>query len=64
MQAVIRRCTGSKSAGQTMLRAGPLELYPEGRIVTVHGAGVHLTEKEYALALELSGQAIMKERAD
>lgn len=49
MQAVVRR---SKGFSQPALRVGPLELNLDSRDVTVNGAPIHLTGKEYAI-LEL-----------
>jgi len=49
MQAVVRR---SKGFSQPALRVGPLELNLDSREVTVNGAPIHLTGKEYAI-LEL-----------
>jgi len=61
MQAVVRR---SKGFSQPMLRIGPLELNLDSREVTVAGAPVHLTGKEYAI-LELlvlrKGMVLTKE---
>ena len=49
MQAVVRR---SKGFSQPALRVGPLELNLDSREVTVNGAPIHLTGKEYSI-LEL-----------
>ena len=61
MQAVVRRCKGFS---QPALRVGPLELNLDSREVTVHGAPMHLTGKEYAI-LELlvlrKGMVLTKE---
>lgn len=39
----------SKRFGQPVLRVGPLELNLDTRKVTIHGRGVHLIGREYAL---------------
>lgn len=61
VQAVVRR---SKGFSQPTLRIGPLELNLDSREVTVSGAPVHLTGKEYAI-LELlvlrKGMVLTKE---
>lgn len=46
LRALLRRATGSPSP---TLRAGPVEMNPATRDVTLDGDGVQLTPKEYAL---------------
>ncbi len=61
MQAVVRR---TKGFSQSVLQVGPLQLSLESRSVSVAGAPVHLTGKEYAI-LELlvmrKGMVLTKE---
>ena len=47
IRAALRRAGGTPSAGQTILAHGDIEIDRERRTVTVAGAPVHLTPKEY-----------------
>src|SRR5437867_5856357 len=52
IRAVLRRYDQAKGASPEFLRAGPIELHPGKRLVTLSGQGIVLTEIEFQI-LEL-----------
>jgi two-component system KDP operon response regulator KdpE len=49
LHAVLRRLSNAQDAGENILRAGPLELDLERRLVTKNGVEIHLSPKEFDL---------------
>jgi len=47
MRAALRRAGGARPTGQAILEHGGIRMDLERRVVTVNGAEVHLTPKEY-----------------
>lgn len=47
MRAAMRRASGTRPAGEAILKHGPISMDVEQREVTVDGRTVHLTPKEY-----------------
>jgi two-component system KDP operon response regulator KdpE len=57
IRVALRRAGGSSRSGQALLKLGDLELNLERRLVSMRGAPVHLTPKEYEMLRYLAANA-------